>query len=308
MISVDHGVFAVKLSEFFEKIYIEERSLKSESERQLRMSIQLFNEFAGNIDLEEMSHKTLNRWTLENPRNWSPKTMRRRVADIISVWTYAYATETTNNRPDTIRIRRVRLPHRYPRAWTVADLSRICTAAESFKTFLPNGVRIGSFLRTVVYVGFYSALRVNDLYHFRRDQMSPLGQFVAQEKKHDSEVLVSIPQWVIDFVNTEYPSEIELVWAWPYSHEHFYAKWKECLSFAGLPVGRKEGLQKLRRSAVSYGEAVRVGYGAQLAGHAPTSRITYDHYADPRIVAQHRGNLLPDLRSVERRVDPRESA
>lgn len=284
------------MRQFFETIYTNERTLKPESSRQLRMSLDLFEQFAGPRQLDTLSHELLNSWVITNPRGWSPKTMRRRMADVLTVWSYAYAVSATDNKPNTYRMRRVKVAKRCPKAWTLDQLAAICAAADQFRRYLPNGVRVGSLVQSVVYVGFYSALRAADLQRLLRVEMSPTGQFVGQDKRHGNEVLVVIPQWVIDHVDHHYPPEIERVWAWPYTREHFYTTWKACLAAAGLPTGRTEGLQKLRRSAVSYGEAAKIGYGAQLAGHAPTSRITYEHYADPRIIAHHHGNLLPDLR------------
>lgn len=67
------------------------------------------------------------------------------------------------------------------------------------------------------------------------------------------------------------------------------------LRAAGLPDDSKQGLQKLRRTGVSHGEAVEPGYGAKLAGHRPGSRVTYDSYADPRIINSGKMNRLPKL-------------
>lgn len=287
----------MNILKFFRTVYVRERALMPESERQLSMSLRLFEQQLGPIDLDCLSHEHLNRWQRENPRGWSPKTMKRRVLDVLAVWTYAYVIGATENQPNRLRVRPVRVPTRIPNAWTMQDLQTMLTACEQFTTYLPNGVQRGMLLRATILVGFYSALRATDLFTLRRDQLSADGSPVPQHKKHGSQVLCIIPDWVIDEIDARYPADVELVVAWPYRRETFYALWRKMLVAAKLPTGPRHGLQKLRRTAVSHGEAIARGFGAQLAGHA-TTRVTYASYVDPRILQSHCAVSLPDLRHI----------
>lgn len=293
------AVRAMLLKRFLWDVYFPERHLKPESRRQLAMSIDAFLEFAGDVTLNDLSHEILNHWIETNPRGWAARTIRRRVADVITVWGYAYAIQATENAPNTRRVRRIRIARRLPDAWTLNQLDAMCKAAESETRYLPNGVRICDLLKATIYVGFYSALRAADLQQIRRGELSPHGVFVPQAKKHGDEVLVTIPQWVIEFIDDQYPVEIERVWAWPYRREYFYRVWNENVAKAGLQPGKRSGLQKLRRTSVTYGEAAKSGYGALLAGHKPGSPVTYHSYADPRIIAKSTGILLPDIRHTD---------
>lgn len=267
-----------------------------QSKRQLEMSVRLFCAQTGVYRLDALTHTLLNTWIDTNPRGWSPKTMRRRVGDVLSVWTYAYRIGATENSPQRLRVKSVRVPRRLPRAWSMDELQAMLAVARQFRLYLPNGVRRCDLLRAMILVGFYSALRPADLRTIRRDQLSPAGVPVSQAKKYGCEVLVRIPAWVIEEIDAGYPPDATLVYAWPHSHVAFYRLWKRMLTAAGLPNQKTEGLQKLRRSAVTYGELQQPGYGARLAGHAANSSVTYASYADPRLLAIGTGPQLPDLR------------
>lgn len=279
----------------FLDIYIDERALRPESERQLRMSVGKFIDYAGDLPIDSLSHAQLNAWQRDNPAGWSPKTMKRRMADVLAVWTYAYRVGVTENLPDRQRVRPVRVPAKIPESWTIAELQTMLAACERYESYLPNGVRKAVLLKTVVCVGFYTALRAADLFCLHRKDLSVSGVPVQQQKKRGDDVLVVVPEWVIEMLNEHYPADVELVVAWPYRREHFYAAWKQMLRDAGLPYGPAHGLQKLRRTAISYGESLERGFGSTMAGHA-TQKTTYRHYVDPRILRMASRTRLPDIR------------
>lgn len=283
--------------EFFEDVYSSERNLRSESIRQLAMSVRIFVDFIGrNPHLDELNHKSLNDWVSENPRNWSAKTLKRRVCDILSIWSYAYSIEATENKPNRMRIRKPRSPRKIPDAWTLEQLKSMMMAAESFGTYMPNGVRKSDLLKSIILVGYHTVLRPSDVARLLRSQLVPDGEPVPMEKRLGDEVLVRTPNYVVEFIDRQYPKDVTKVFAWPYRREHFYQGiWKPMLRKAGLPDTKRDGLQKLRRTGVSHGESIERGYGASLAGHRPGSRVTYDSYVDPRVVDSERTNRLPRL-------------
>lgn len=282
-LSITGGVpLAMHLLDILWRHYVPEHDLMPGSVEQLDLSCRLFVEFAGDVDLDEMSHELLNRWAATNPRSWAPKTMRRRLGDILAVWSYGYRIGVTNNAPDRQRIRSVRVPRRLPEAWSLDELRNIYEAAGRFIRYLPNGVQQRSLLRGVLNIGYYSALRRGDLMKIKRVQLSANGQAIAQQKKRGSEILVVVPRHAIEEIDATYPPEVERVFAWPHRIEGFYALWHRLLDAAGLPSGREHGLQKLRRTAVTHAEATREGWGAKLAGHEPGSTATWRSYIDPR--------------------------
>lgn len=287
---------SMTLQEFLESTYIPEHQLAPESIRQLRIAIGHFEQFAGQRDLTTLRHTILNEWLQANPRRWSPKTARNKLGAVLSVWNYAYAIEATETAPDTRRIRRIPWHRQSPDAWTIDDLRSIVEASQAYRRYLPSGIRICDLFAAFVWVGFYSALRPQDLFRLRVDQLSDRGEWVEQQKKHRKELLVQVPAWVIGFLRDRWPPDALLVWSWGMSSVSFYDWWWKILGDAGLRTTRRDGPQKLRRTAVSYGEAAKAGYGAMLAGHSPGSRVTWESYCDPRVVHGAREILLPDLR------------
>jgi integrase len=270
------------LLDFLWRHYVPEHDLMPGSVEQLDLSCRLFAEFNGDVDLDALSHELLNRWAAANPRAWAPSTMRRRLADLLAVWSYAYRIGVTDNAPDRQRLRSIRCPRRLPEAWSLSELRQIYDAAGQFVTYLPNGVQRCALLRAVLNVGYYSALRRGDLTVIKRAQLSANGQAIPQHKKRGSEVLVCVPQHVIDEIDASYPASVERVFAWPHRIEGFYSLWHKLIRAAGLTHGREHGLQKLRRTAVTHAEATREGWGAKLAGHEPGSVATWRSYIDPR--------------------------
>lgn len=286
------------IEDFFESVYVVERDLSSESIRQLRMSLRFFIRLHGQVMLDELNHRHLNEWAIFHREGWAPKTLKRRIADVLAVWNYAYEVEATQNRPDTRRIRSVRTPKRVPDAWTIGDLERMITSAVTFRDVLSNGAMRGDVLIAAICAGFYSALRADDLFRLLRVQLSESGSAVQQAKRRGDEVLVRIPDWFRAWIDSAYPANIREVVAWPYGREYFYDAWDKMLSRANMPTGPREKLQKIRRTSVTYGEAEQLGFGAALAGHAPGTRTTYESYADPRIIMSEssRKRNLPRLK------------
>ncbi|MCA9198911.1 MAG: site-specific integrase [Planctomycetales bacterium] len=290
------------LSQFFDLVYVQERTMKSETARQYRMSLARFAEFLGyDPKLDDIDHADVNRWIENSLQSRSPKTVSRWKKDVLAVWSYAAdVVEATKNIPNPKRIRQIRIPKRIVSAWTLEELEAIIAAAAKDREFLSTGVRRGDLLAAILYVGYYSALRPQDVANLTRQQLAPRGTPIGQLKKHGDEVLCCVPQWVIEFIDQRYPSEQDRVFAWPNSMDHFYHHlWHPTLRAAGLPTGRFEGLQKLRRTAVTHGEKIAAGFGRQLAGHDPSSPVTYRNYVDPRQLVDGDGRELPDLRFSE---------
>lgn len=294
----EQGIHPMNITTFFENFYARERDLSPQSTRQLRMSLGFFTRLHGDIELDSLSHRHLNDWAILKRDDWASKTLKRRVADVLAIWNYAYEIEFTNNKPDTRRVRSVRVAKRVPDAWTLEELERMIASALTFRALLPNGVARGDVLVAAVCSGFYSGLRASDLFRLTRDQLIESGTAVQQAKRRGDEVLVRIPDWFTKWLDQAYPSKVVEVVAWPHGREYFYDAWDKMLKHAGMKTGPREKLQKIRRTTVTYGEAEQLGFGAQLAGHAPGTRTTYESYADPRIImaASERIRSLPRLK------------
>lgn len=300
MISL-HGWLSMEMTQmtlltFLDDVYLVEREIRDSSAKQLRMSVRLFVEQVGtDPEIDDLSHHQFNAWAKANPRKWHPCTMKRRISDVIGVWTYAYSTEETENRPNRLRVRKPRVPRTIPEAWTLEDLESMLASCDTFDQVMSNGIVRGDLLRAVVLVGYHTALRPADLRRLHRSQLLASGKPIPMEKRGGDQVLASTPDYVIDFINSTYGDESR-VFAWPYREDYFYRRaWKPMLNAAGLPYDKRQGLQKLRRTAVSHGEAVEEGYGAKLAGHRRGSAVTYQSYVDPRITQTGAVNRLPPL-------------
>ena len=285
----------MELRAFFETIYLDERDLAQQSARQLRLSLNHFIRFCGyEVLIDRLDHSHLNRWC-SSISHLSPRTIKRRLQDVLCVWDYAYSVGVTENAPNRKRVRSVRISKRLPEAWTLEQLRSMTNSAATFTDVLPNGVIRGNALTAAICTGFYSALRASDLMRLSRCQVASGVGAVQQAKRRGDEVLVRLPEWFIAWINEAYPKKETRIVAWPHRLEYFYDAWDKMLLRANLPIGRTEKLQKLRRTSVTYGELAQRGFGAQLAGHAPGTRTTYDSYADPRILLGESTISLPRI-------------
>jgi hypothetical protein len=197
------------LIEFFDQVYLPERDLLPESWRQLRMSLEAFEEFAARLTIDKLHHAQLNRWPDENPRGRSPKdgqAPRGRRASRLGV---CLSCRRDRERPDRLRIRLVKVPRRIPDAWSLDKLRTLYDAADGLCRYMPNSVKHGDQLRAVINVGSYNDLCAADLMTLCRADLSPNGRPVEQQKKRGAHVLVVIPQFVIDEINRTYPPEVE---------------------------------------------------------------------------------------------------
>ena len=82
----------------------------------------------------------------------------------------------------------------------------------------------------------------------------------------------------------------ELIFATPFTPHTFYHRYERILKRAGLPSGRRNKPQKMRRTFASYIEAN--GGDATEALQHTARRVTTEHYIDPRIVVRPPPNLL----------------
>ncbi|MCA9198912.1 MAG: site-specific integrase [Planctomycetales bacterium] len=153
----------------------------------------------------------------------------------------------------------------------------------------------GDLLRFIILVGFYTGLRRADLLSLRRSQLHPVGMPVPQSKRRGDEVLVRVPQWVVQEIDERYPPAFVQLFPGCSCQAWFSMWWNRLLTEAGLPTGKREGLQKLRRTSVTHAEAAQRGAGSVMAGHE-NGRTTHRFYIDPRI-AGHNVPDMPDLRS-----------
>lgn len=269
------------LAEYFAKVYCLERALKPESIRQVRMSIRAFDRWHGRAaHLEELADELVNQWILASGEQWAPKTLRRRRCDIIGLWRYANETRHVTTMPE--RVRPVKVPKRVPQAWSRDEVRAILRACRLLTDYFPTGVQRGKFWSAFVRTGYDTALRLSDLLALKKSRIGEAGKLVVLQEKTQVEHVCRLRDTTIAAIADTYPPDRELVFPWSYSREQFWYHWRKLLESAGLPSGRTEGPQKLRRTSASHLEAVAPGAATAHLGHK-TPGMAKAHYIDPRI-------------------------
>jgi integrase len=270
----------VELSDYVREIYQIERVLRPESFRQLLMSVQSLERWAGGVTLRSLSSDLLNKWIIDMESRWASKTLKRRRDDVMGVWRHAFETGRIEEGPR--RVRRVQEVKYLPEAWTMEEIRLLVAAAKGMTWFYPNGIHAGRYWEAFIRFTYDTGLRLADVQRMRSDAIRTDGTFRVVQGKTQREIVRRIRQSTHEAIKGTYPPERELIFAWCYSREQFWYHWRKVLRAAGQPIGRRNGPQKLRRASASHLERIRPGAAARHLGHR-TPGLAEAHYIDPLI-------------------------
>ncbi len=274
------------LREFFEDIYVRDRPLRPQSVRQLRMSINAVNKWHGRPALlSDLSDDFLNRWLVSMETKWAPKTIRRRRGDILSVWRHAVVRGVVEIPP--LWIRKIKVPQPVPEAWTLGELRMILMATKRLPRWFPNGIQQGQFWAAFVHTAYDTGLRQGDLLSLRRKQIAADGRLTIVQSKTLQGHVCRVRPDTLAAIDAIFPPARSLIFAWPYCREVFYTHWRKLLMLAGLPTGRHQGMQKLRRTSATHLERVAPGYATVHLGHR-SADLAKRHYIDASIAYRQR--------------------
>lgn len=280
------------LEEFFRSDYLLVRPLRSSSVHQLTTTLRVLDRWHGrHVRLEQLSAHLVNRFLRDHAVDHAPKTVSRRRGDLLTLWRFAAAMNLVD--PPPKHIRQVTQPRRIPRAWTRDEMSRMLDAADRAQEYYRTGIRIGAFWTVFILLVYDTGLRLSDVLALTLAEVQT-GEFEVAQEKTGEAIICRVQEVTLAAIAKTVPPQREKLLPWPYCREYFWKHWKEhVLLPAGLPVGRKEGPQKLRRTSASHLEAVAPGAAMRHLGHR-TPGLAQQHYIDPRI-AGSRPPLPPSL-------------
>lgn len=267
------------LRAFLENYYLREKQLAPQTQRQMRMAVAAFDKWAGREVRFYELRELLNEWLRSTEGSHKPKTIKNRRGYIVSLWSYAAECGRASDPPVT-RIRKVRVPKPVPDAWTHAELAAMFDACTLTPNYFPNGIPVGPFLRALIMVGYDTGLRGQDLFLLRFDALQAQIRMVQQKTGWGH--IAPLGEDTLEAIAETVPPRRELVFPWPYRRETFHLYWTRMLRRAGLPTGRRECLQKLRRTSASHLARENPGAVMRHLGHKDPS-MAPKHYIDPRI-------------------------
>ncbi len=270
--------------------YCKQRDLARSTEQHLEATLRKFEEWMGRAAiLGDFSDDLMNQFVIHlRDQEYTPRTCKGRRNDLLALWRSAFEEELIDVFPR--RVRRVKLPDLPNTTWTPTQYAALHATARQETIYFPNGVHSGQFWDAFLRGLKDTGLRISDLCSLkqsktglRRDQISPEGVVTVTQQKtgkiHTCRMHLETVQAVLalpDVNGRAYP--------FPYKRESFYTHWHRILKGAGLPTGRREGPQKVRRTgATEVAQEHGVEAASRFLGHSPRSGtgLAVEHYLGP---------------------------
>lgn len=245
------------------------------------------------VRLLDLSDKLVNEYLSHmKERGLTQATIRSQRVDLCALWRSAAEEGLVDTVP--VRVRRVRVNPKIPTAWTLAEVNRLLQAAEKVEGFdSKTGLKLSLFWPAFVRVGYDTALRFSDLLAITKTQVSSKGDLTIPQQKTDREIVCRLRASTMQAIEATFPPERDLLLPWGKVRSQFWYAWRKLLTAAGLPTGRREGPQKLRRTSASHLEKVAPGTATAHLGHRSPA-MAAKHYIDPAIAYGERP-LPPEI-------------
>ncbi|MCA9258508.1 MAG: phage integrase SAM-like domain-containing protein [Planctomycetales bacterium] len=277
------------LRDFFETVYVQERRLGRKTAAQFRWALDDFERWHKRpVRFEDLDSALSPYVEHLEERELSPATIKSRRAYFITLWRYAFAIGAVDEKPETLRIRQVALANRLPDAWTfeqMQTLLRACRTCAGGDSHYPSGIRRSYFWEALARFIYDTGVRRGDALATRFDQLGQNddGYFVRLvQRKTRQGLLAPLSKGAWEAIERIREPKRELIFEWTQSEHCFHNHWRAIVTEAGLPVGQREGMQKIRRTSASHLEAVHPGAATRHLGHK-TPDMARKHYIDPTI-------------------------
>lgn len=229
--------------------------------RQIRSRSKLFHAW---LDGREPTARLLNEYltALEN-RGLKPETVRGYRTSLLAVLRFA------GWQPES-PIRHVRMRDRQVDCFSLEELRLLIRTAEKMEGVLPNGVAYRDFWPLAIRSGYGTGLRYGDLFSVPAATIDADGVCHVVQSKTGRGVTVRFPKEATRAIRRH---GLDSAVPWPYSGNQFRTEFKALVIASGV---RRGSWKWLRRSAGTYMEAAKPGFGHKLLGNA--ADIFRQHY------------------------------
>lgn len=273
--------------DFLANDYVMDHPLRPASLRQLKLTVWAIDRwFGGSVPVGELTPDMVNRFLATQAGRLAPKTVNGQRANLLCLWRAA-AHRGLVAKPSADDVRRLKEPRRVPRAWRADQLKALMQAAETAsgnQGTYPGGIRIGAWWALFVRLTYDTGLRRSDVLALEVDQVRGGRPFEVLQQKTQQAIVRRVRPDTVAALESTIPPSRRLCLPWPYRIEVFYVHWRQhVLGPAGLPSGRTEGPQKLRRTSATHLEAQHPGSAMAHLGHL-TPGLAYRNYVDRTLV------------------------
>jgi integrase len=262
------------LSDFLDD-YCLRRDIRAGTARQYRISVDLFDRWAGrHVRLDELDERLLSEWLQAYSETVAPHTVRAKKSGILALWRAA-ADENLLEEPRARRVRRVRLPERVVTAWTKDEVERLLVAASWLPRWHRCGLRRALWWDLAIRVAWDSGLRWGDLVTLRVDAIGPDGACTMSQSKTGKVSAFRLSPGTLEALRvTLQACPRTLVCPWSTSGETFRDQVDRLVAKAGIRPGTWKWI---RRGSGTDVELQAPGLGHRHLGNTPAVfRASYE--------------------------------
>jgi integrase len=273
--------------EFFDSVYRVKR-LKPTARNTCRLyleSLKRFDLFLGRrARLDDLTAANIERLMADCLRNGNAAATANKHRDqLLAMARYAHRLGLLADWPDTQRYEE---PERAPQAWLADDVERLLEACRQQPGSIGRAPASVWWLG-LVSVAFDSGERIGAILGVRWDDLEGRWLLARAELrkggKRDRRYLLSETTAATLKELRTYTRDSGVVFHWPYSYTYVWRRYSQVLESAGLPVGRRSGFHRIRKTVASVAHAA--GLDAQsLLDHS--HKRTTQRYLDPRFTRQ----------------------
>ncbi len=284
---------SISLREFFDEYYRPRRLLDGSihTVHRYENAFRHFHRFLGRepmvSDLDETTMTALIKHHSQGRAAHTVVTLRNK---LMALANYAHKKGLLAEVPD---VPRIRVPQRLPVAFTVNEISRLVEAARQVsgeRCLIPAG----KFWSALFLVAYDTGARAGAIWSlewtdYRPDTLALL--FRAEKQKQRCDQLLRVSQQTADALGAIqgiYSQRMIFPWDRAECQKSYHIK--TILATAGLPHGRHDQLQRIRKTTASIMHALGADATAQL-GHS-TDTVTRKYYLDT-VNAQQACDVLP---------------
>lgn len=206
---------------------------------------------------------------------------------LLALANYAHRKGLLYEVPDIMKIR---IPKKLPTAYSVADIAKLLEAAGGMAGMVGR-IPAKRFWPALFLVAYDTGARSAAIWALEWcDYQPPYLLFRAETSKQKSDQLLKISRQTADALYAIHLSAEQFMFPWPGCRRVKYLRIKAIFKTAGLPCGRRDLLQRIRRTTATLMHNAG-GDACQQLGHS-SDAITRAHYLDPRDSKQA-ADILP---------------
>lgn len=281
------------LSEYLDE-YGLTREIAADSLQQYRFAVDKFDRWraarglGGRVRLDQLSELEVSAWLRDYAgQGWSPATVRSKRTHVVGLWRNAADDGYVDPPRRRIRSQKVEIT---PVCWEWAEVVQLLRACRGLPRRHPCGLPRRVWWELAVRVAWDTGLRKGDLFRLRVDQIPESGLFGFTQHKTKRPIVCRLDAVTLELLRESLAAcPRELVCPWTGTRENFDAQVRRLVAKAGVRPGTWKWL---RRASGTDVEVQQAGAAGRQLGHAPGSRVTYQAYVDPVIVAAASRNVV----------------